>query len=350
LLFCQLVAGPIVRFTHFQPQLATRQTSASKTVEGLYLFAIGMAKKVIVADNVALVADHVFQISGPGFELAWCGVVAYTLQIYFDFSGYSDMAIGLGHMFGFTFPENFRYPYVASSVQDFWKRWHISLSSWFRDYLYIPLGGGRRSAARVYLNLTIVFFLCGLWHGASWTFIVWGAFHGVLLAINHAWRGWRGGRAPARGPRFAGWLATFIAWVIGLVIFRSADIGAAAHMLKSMAGLGNAPYAEEIKVAWDLWGIRVGYVPEEFVRTWLGGYWSVIGTLLTAGALAVALLVPDTLELVGYREGETHSGWRRDVGILGWRPSAAWLVVLVLLFGAVFANLLQFTEFLYYQF
>jgi hypothetical protein len=172
----------------------------------------------------------------------------------------------------------------------------------------------------------------------------------VLLAVNHAWRTVRGKRAPTATGRFVGWLATFVAFVIGMVFFRAADIGAAAAMLKAMAGFGRAPYAEEIKVAWDLWGIRVGYIPEDFVRIWVGAHWSVIGTLWTLGALAVALLVPDTMELTDYREGEPHAHWRRRVGLLAWRPSPAWLVALVVLFGAVFANLLQFTEFLYYQF
>jgi hypothetical protein len=216
----------------------------------------------------------------------------------------------------------------------------------------VPLGGGAHGPARRTFNLFATMTLGGLWHGANWTFIAWGAFHGVLLAVNHAFRLWRGPRAPppTRAGRFAGWLATFLAFVIGMVFFRASDIGAASRMLRAMAGFGNAPYAETIHVAWDLWGIRAGYIPEHFVRSWIGGYWSVIGTLLTAGALGVALLIPDTMELTDYREGEPHSAWRRNVGWLAWQPSLPWLVVLALLFGAVFANLLQFTEFLYYQF
>jgi alginate O-acetyltransferase complex protein AlgI len=308
----------------------------------------------VLADGIAVYAAPVFAAAAGGAEpdllAAWGGALAYTFQLYFDFSGYSDMAVGLGLLFNLRLPVNFAAPFRATSIIDLWRRWHISLSRFLRDFVYVPLGGAARGPARRTFNLFATMILGGLWHGANWTFIAWGALHGVLLAVNHAWRTVRGKRAPSVAGRFAGWLATFIAFVIGMVLFRAADIGAATTMLKAMAGLGHAPYADEIKVAWDLWGIRVGYISEDFVRGWLGPYWSVVGTLWTLGALGVALLVPDTMELTDYREGEPHSHWRRRVGMLAWRPSVAWLAVLALLFGAVFANLLQFTEFLYYQF
>ncbi len=186
LLFPQLIAGPIIRYRDIADQLARRVVSLDDFAYGVRRFVIGLAKKVLIANVVAGPADKIFGM--PSSELstahAWLGIVCYTLQIYFDFSGYSDMAIGLGRMFGFRFPENFRWPYVASSVTAFWRRWHISLSTWFRDYLYIPLGGNRVSPARRYRNLVTVFFLCGLWHGASWNFVIWGLWHGSFLVAE----------------------------------------------------------------------------------------------------------------------------------------------------------------------
>ena len=285
---------------------------------------------MLIADPLGEFVAPVFDAAARGEAVtaaaAWGGALAYSSQLYFDFSGYSEMAIGLGLLFNLRLPINFAAPFRATSIVDFWRRWHVSLSRFLRDFVYVPLGGAARGPARRTFNLFATMTLGGLWHGANWTFIAWGAFHGVLLAINHAWRTVRGKRTPTAAGRCAGWFATFTAFVIGMVLFRAADIGTALSMLKSMAGFGNAPYAEEIKVAWDLWGIRVGYISEAFVRSWLGGYWSVIGSLTTLGALGVALLIPDTMELADYREGEPHALWRRRVGMLAWRPSAAWLV------------------------
>src|SRR5439155_13667571 len=186
LLFPQLIAGPIIRYRTIADQLARRVVTLDDFAYGVRRFVIGLGKKVLIANAVAGAADKIF--GTPITELdashAWLGVGCYTLQIYFDFSGYSDMAIGLGRMFGFRFPENFRWPYIADTVQDFWRRWHMSLSSWFRDYLYVPLGGSRVSPARMYRNLVTVFFLCGLWHGASWNFVIWGLFHGSFLVVE----------------------------------------------------------------------------------------------------------------------------------------------------------------------
>jgi D-alanyl-lipoteichoic acid acyltransferase DltB (MBOAT superfamily) len=355
--FPHLIAGPIVRWSELGPQIADKlryRVDWNNIALGLTIFTLGLSKKVLIADRLAPHVAPVFEAAASGVPLtaiaAWGAALAYSAQLYFDFSGYSDMAVGLGLLFNLRLPINFAAPFRATSIIDLWRRWHISLSRFLRDFVYVPLGGGARGPARRTLNLFATMTLGGLWHGANWTFIAWGAFHGVLLALNHAWRLARGKREPTRAGRAAGWLATFIAFVVGMVFFRAADIGAAGQMLRAMAGFGNAPHAESIHVAWDLWGIRVGYISEDFVRAWLGGHWSVIGTLLTAGALAVAFLIPDTMELTDYREGEPHTDWRRRVGALAWRPSVPWLVVLALLFGAVFANLLQFTEFLYYQF
>jgi len=185
-LFPQLIAGPIVRYESIDAQIIKRFISTNLFVSGICRFIIGISKKMIIANAVAYPADQIFKLPSNELttNLAWVGIICYTLQIYFDFSGYSDMAIGLGRMFGFQFVENFRYPYIASSVTDFWRRWHISLSSWFRDYLYIPLGGNRVSQPRIYFNLITVFFLCGLWHGANWGFIIWGFYHGIFLVIE----------------------------------------------------------------------------------------------------------------------------------------------------------------------
>lgn len=186
-LFPQLIAGPIVRYHDVAAQITDRSHSIELFASGVQRFTMGLAKKMLIANPLGEVADNVFALSGNDLTmpLAWIGILAYTLQIYFDFSGYSDMAIGLGRMFGFRFLENFNYPYTAKSLREFWRRWHISLSTWFRDYVYIALGGNRVSTFRVYLNLLIVFLLTGIWHGASWNFVVWGLFHGFFLASEH---------------------------------------------------------------------------------------------------------------------------------------------------------------------
>ena len=234
LLFPQLIAGPIIRYREIAAQLASRVVTADHFANGATRFVIGLAKKVLIANVVASVADAIFTM--PGRELtaahAWLGVTCYTLQIYFDFSGYSDMAIGLGALFGFTFPENFNYPYIASSVQDFWRRWHMSLSRWFRDYVYVPLGGNRVSPGRTYVNLVTVFFLCGLWHGASWTFVVWGLYHGAFLVFERL--------APrtSRLPAPVAHVYTLLIAMIGWVFFRADSFAQALAMLRAMAGFG----------------------------------------------------------------------------------------------------------------
>ncbi len=185
-LFPQLIAGPIVRYHDIASQITKRKTQFDDFYYGSHRFIIGLGKKVLLANVLGRAADYIFSLPTETIPagLAWLGAIAYTLQIYYDFSGYSDMAIGLGRMFGFNFLENFNYPYISKSIREFWRRWHISLSSWFRDYLYIPLGGSRKGVTRTYLNLIIVFFLCGLWHGASWTFVVWGLYHGCFLVCE----------------------------------------------------------------------------------------------------------------------------------------------------------------------
>lgn len=217
--FPQLVAGPILRWNAIAPQLAARSVTLDDFGEGVRRFITGLAKKMIIANAVAVPADQIFGL--PASELtpavAWWGLLCYSLQIYFDFSGYSDMAVGLGKMFGFKFLENFNFPYIARSIQDFWRRWHISLSSWFRDYLYIPLGGNRLGENRTYLNLLTVFLLCGLWHGASWTFVLWGLYHGLFLILERT----RFGDWLIRLPAPVQHVYTILAFMFGWVLFRA---------------------------------------------------------------------------------------------------------------------------------
>jgi alginate O-acetyltransferase complex protein AlgI len=233
-LFPQLIAGPIVRYHEIEEQIRSRSHSLSNVGEGAIRFSHGLAKKVIVADTIAPVADAAFAQSSPTMGVAWLGILAYTMQIYFDFSGYSDMAIGLGKMFGFTFPENFNRPYAASSITDFWRRWHITLSNWFRDYVFIPLGGSRGTAASVYANLLIVFLLTGIWHGANWTFVAWGAYHGSWLLAERRF-GLR--NLGTSGPGLFRRASTFLIVVLGWVIFRAENMTAAVDYYRAMFSL-----------------------------------------------------------------------------------------------------------------
>lgn len=233
-LFPQLVAGPIIRFSELADQLRERTHTVEKFSRGVAFFSLGMAKKILLANPCGFAADAAFNAGSVNVLDAWTGVVAYAFQIYFDFSGYSDMAIGLGLMFGFVFPKNFNSPYLAESITDFWRRWHISLSTWLRDYLYLPLGGNRKGPFRTYLNLAIVMLLGGLWHGAAWNFVVWGGLHGVWLATERAL-----GKRSLYGawPRPARVAFTFLGVLITWVFFRAADLPAAGRYLASMFGL-----------------------------------------------------------------------------------------------------------------
>jgi alginate O-acetyltransferase complex protein AlgI len=237
-LFPQLVAGPIVRYRQIARRLSARSSSLAEVAAGAERFAIGLGKKVLLANTLAEPVDRLFALPAGELHasLAWFAVLGYALQIYFDFSGYSDMAIGLGRVFGFRFPENFRYPYVAGSIREFWRRWHISLSTWFRDYVYIPLGGSRGSAARTHGNLVLVFFLCGLWHGASWNFVIWGLAHGTLMLLERAGLERLLDRAGGALRHLYVMLALLGTWVL----FRTEDLAAAASVFEAMLGLGHA--------------------------------------------------------------------------------------------------------------
>ena len=229
-LFPQLVAGPILRFKDLADQFRHRTHSLQMFADGTALFIIGLGKKVILADSVAPIADVAFATPDPSLALAWLGSIAYMMQLYFDFSGYSDMAMGLGLMMGFHFRANFNMPYISRSITEFWRRWHISLSVWLRDYLYIPLGGNRISEGRTYINLTLVMVLGGLWHGANGTFLAWGIWHGAWLALERR-TGW------ANRTSLVGLFQTLIIVLIGWVAFRAADMGQAMDVYAGMIGL-----------------------------------------------------------------------------------------------------------------
>ncbi|MBX2836276.1 MAG: MBOAT family protein [Gammaproteobacteria bacterium] len=238
--FPQLIAGPIVHHKDMLPQFAAHTgLKLQNLILGSTLFFIGLFKKVIVADGVAPYSDTVFGLAATGVELsfleAWTGALAYSLQLYFDFSGYSDMAIGLGCLFGIRLPLNFNSPYKACSIIDFWRRWHMTLSRFLKDYLYIPLGGSQRGPTRTYVNLMIVMLLGGLWHGAGWTFVIWGGIHGLYLLINHAWRRWGWSLEGFVGRVFAQSL-TLLAVVVAWVVFRAESMESAGRVLAGMAG------------------------------------------------------------------------------------------------------------------
>ena len=318
LFFPQLIAGPIIHHADIMPQFSRPQVfriNADNMAQGLMLLAIGLFKKTILADQIAPFADAAF---GPGGSLgvwqAWGGALAYTLQIYFDFSGYCDMAVGLSQMFGIRLPYNFNSPYRAADIIDFWRRWHMTLSAFLRDYLYIPLGGNRLGAGRRYANLLLTMLLGGLWHGAGWTFIIWGLLHGMYLTLAHFWRsfatrlGWSGAGLFGRG---AAWLATFLAVVVAWVFFRAPDVATAGRVLHGMAGLDGV-------------GTRPGL-------TQAG---------LTVVECLVAWTLPNSQEIV-------HG---TATGRLRWVPSTGWAILAAGFSLASIFAMNQPSHFLYFNF
>jgi alginate O-acetyltransferase complex protein AlgI len=314
-LFPQLIAGPIVRYHEIADQMRGRRTRLDGVAEGVLRFSHGLVKKVVVADAVAAVADAAFALPGSGLTTAsaWIGLAAYTVQIYFDFSGYSDMAIGLGKILGFTFPENFRRPYSALSITDFWRRWHITLSNWFRDYLYVPLGGNRGGAATTYRNLVIVFLLTGLWHGANWTFVVWGAYHGGLLILERL--------TGQRSVRRASWaplrrLVTFVLVMLGWAVFRADSLGHAADYLSALF-------------------------------TWQSGLALQVADALTVKA-TVTLVAAGTVVLL---PGSFVTGRFLAAGASRWAPAARFVVMAAALpYAVLLIASGTFSPFLYLQF
>ncbi len=233
-LFPQLIAGPVLRYKDLAAQFVARTHSWQKFLQGIWRFSQGLALKVLIADQIAPLTDRLFALSEPTLAEAWLAAAAYSVQLLFDFSGYSAMAIGLGLMIGFQFCENFNAPYISHSITEFWRRWHMSLSNWLRDYLYVPLGGNRRGRARTYVNLFLTMVLGGLWHGANWTFILWGAWHGAWLCLER----WMGAKAGAGvWPRAIAWPLTLIVVMVGWVLFRSETIAQAWGLYQGMLGL-----------------------------------------------------------------------------------------------------------------
>jgi alginate O-acetyltransferase complex protein AlgI len=346
--FPHLIAGPLVHHAEMIPQFKRGRTgrSAVLAARGLSIFAAGLFKKVVIADNLAQFVSPVFAHLDAGGSVttqwAWLATLSYTMQIYFDFSGYSDMAVGLALLFGIRLPVNFRSPYKATSIIEFWRRWHITLSRFLRDYLYIPLGGNRRGEQRRYLNLMVTMLLGGLWHGAGWTFLIWGGLHGVYLCANHLWQTWRGPPAkvvPARGlVNAVSWTITFLAVVCAWVFFRAKTAASAWQMLSGMFGLaagGSAYVSPGVLRLMDL-PILVGE-----------GHLRLIGGGAVALALAVALFLPNVPQLFGYREyrrSPEPATWLR------WRPNLTWALVSAAALAISLFGMWQRLEFLYFQF
>jgi alginate O-acetyltransferase complex protein AlgI len=335
--FPQLIAGPIVHHREVLSQFRRGGgvPPACMTM-GVTIFAIGLAKKVLLADTVALYATPGFEAAARGATLdlltAWSSALAYTVQLYFDFSGYSDMAIGAALLFGIRLPVNFASPYKAASIIDFWRRWHITLSRFLRDYLYVALGGNRHGKFRRYVNLLLTMLLGGLWHGAGWTFVVWGALHGVYLMINHAWCALRPRLTwlPAASAieRKLGQALTFLAVVLGWVFFRAADVGSALEILKGMAGMNG--FATTISLGEPFWGLA-----------------------LSGALLLVAWWAPNTQQLTGYAGPATGDPAKEPMqppGRMLWRPSLPWAAVVGCGAGIAVLSLSRVSEFLYFQF
>lgn len=308
-LFPHLVAGPIVRYNILAEQIQHRNHTLDKFTAGIAMFILGFAKKILLANPMGQVADAVFGAASPLPVDAWIGAIAYAFQIYFDFSGYSDMAIGLGRMFGFVIPENFRSPYLSESITDFWRRWHISLSTWLRDYLYLPLGGNRKGPRRTYFNLAIVMLLGGLWHGAAWQFLVWGGYHGTLLVFER----WIGKKSPYEWlPRPGRIIVTFILVLFSWVFFRSPTLGHAVSYLGAMFGAAASSGAPELLAA----------------------------EIYTAFPLTVLLLCA----VVSFQPMEVRD-W---VAGLTWRRAVALAPLFLITIGTMFTQ--TFNPFLYFQF
>jgi alginate O-acetyltransferase complex protein AlgI len=368
--FPRLVAGPILRYSEIQPQLARRPAAASGAdlSVGLTLFVIGLAKKTLLADGVAPYSSPVFAAAARGehleFLIAWGGALAYACQLYFDFSGYSDMAIGAARCFGVHFPMNFNSPYKATSIIDFWRRWHITLSRFLRDYLYFALGGNRRGSLRRYFNLLATMLLGGLWHGANWTFIVWGGLHGAYLMLNHAWlAATRRSRVltaftTSRAGSAFGLIMTFLAVVVAWVFFRSANFNAAFNLLSSMAGLHGIAIPAGLEFALkpalgilERLGVRVANT---------SGSELVITYLWVAGLLAIVFLLPNSQQIMAgfdpvLREPDRPSAAVRSIAeprhaVWRWRPAPVWAVAVGCIAFLGVISITRVSEFLYWQF
>ncbi|MEJ7686665.1 MAG: MBOAT family protein [Variovorax sp.] len=333
--FPHLIAGPVLHHAQMMPQFAnpaTYRPDANKIALGLSIFVFGLAKKLLIGDPMGEYADLMFNGvhngTAPSLYTAWFGVLAYTLQIYFDFSGYSDMAVGLSMCLGVRLPLNFNSPYKATNIIDFWRRWHISLSTFLRDYLYVPLGGSRKGPARRYLNLFLTMLLGGLWHGAAWTFVLWGALHGVFLMINHLWNAIvRRGRPAGAAQRVAGWILTFLCVMVAWVLFRAENLDAALSIYKGMLGMHGAPptaFGEFV----------VPYRKPEFFQTML---LAMVICLALPPTISLERWVPRVPAVAGHARVSTTSTALQSMGI-------------VVLLGLCVSKLGAYSPFLYFQF
>lgn len=354
--FPHLIAGPILHHAEMMPQFRSRgiyRAHAENFAVGLSIFAIGLFKKTVLADGIAPFVGTLFgtaATSPPDLFEAWGGAIAYTCQLYFDFSGYSDMAIGVSRLFGIQLPLNFDSPYKATNVIEFWRCWHMTLSRFLRDYVYFALGGNRRGVTRRYVNLLVTMLLGGLWHGASWTFVVWGGLHGVYLIVNHGWRALTRGdfRASTAQGRCAARLVTFVAVVAAWVLFRAPDFPTATTILSSMVGAHGIALPNAIAVHFPAAGTLLKGFGVQFR---LGGGAAFVHMYVWIVALlAIVFLAPNTQQIMGrFRPGldaSTHAlrVWPQ------WQPTLRWAIACALVAGCGFLSLHRVSEFLYYQF
>lgn len=367
--FPQLIAGPIVHHKEMLPQFestARHHLRGLNASIGISIFAIGLFKKTVLADGIAVYANPVFAAADAGepltFFTAWGGAFCYTFQLYFDFSGYSDMAIGLARIFGVVLPLNFYSPYKSANISEFWRRWHMTLSRFLRDYVYIPLGGNRHGAARRYLNLILTMLLGGLWHGAGWNFVIWGALHGAYLSIHQLWVKWLGSIGFSKTASFPyvflAWSITFVAVVIGWVFFRATTFDGAVNMLSAMSGTNGVSIPNALMVRLGEFGLTLQNLGVHsnaaggtvFVLTWL---WVVC-------MFPIVLLLPNTQDMFSSMQGSLSrlqfSGngafWPARARLLGtrWSLSKKWALTCALLMGLGLMTLTQVSEFLYFQF
>lgn len=361
--FPQLIAGPIVHHSEVLPQFSSsraRGLQASDVSIGCTILAIGLFKKVVLADGVAAYASPVFNAASSGATLtvleAWGGALAYTCQLYFDFSGYSDMAVGLGRMFGVRLPINFDSPYKAVNIIDFWRRWHITLSRFLRDYVYFALGGNRYGGARRYTNLLITMLLGGLWHGAGWTFVLWGALHGAYLCVNHAWHALRRRLSIAEGAMgpIGSVLAratTFLAVVVGWVLFRAENIDAAKSILASMAGLNGIQLPSGLQAPLAVIGGPLEWMGVTFGAAFRSGVFDpVVGGAWLVVLLSVAFLWPNTQQLVGEVASRAVDVSRLGRRVPPWSVTPRWALIVAFVFVLAVSRMTQVSEFLYFQF
>lgn len=359
--FPHLIAGPILHHKEMMPQferMAVDKIGLQNFVVGLSVFAIGLFKKTILADTCAIYAAPVFQEAAGGGALtfleSWCGALSYTFQLYFDFSGYCDMAIGLSWLFGVRLPLNFYSPYKATSVIDFWRRWHMTLSRFLRDYLYISLGGNRRGRVRWYANLMLTMVLGGIWHGAGWTFVAWGTLHGVYLAVNHLWREFKSlmglsEKQPSTVSIIVSRTVTFLAVVIAWVFFRAETMDSALSILRGMAGVNGLIFPSSYVNQLGAIGPKL-----EALGVAFGNAGLYQGTTEVVWILSMFVLVwafPNTQEFMGrFNPALPAPGFTGQASPLRWKEGGAWPVIIGGMLGLAILGLAQQSEFLYFQF